>query len=383
MIAPNRTIFSSEHDMFRDTVRRFGQSNVLPHLQDWDEAEDMGTGIWRECGAMGLLCPTLSEAYGGAGADRLYSMIVLEELGPLAGLGLSMAMHSDIVARYLERHGSDVVKERYLPGMADGSRIGALAMSEPGAGSDLKAIKTRAVRDGDDYVLSGSKIFITNGYHSGIVVVVAQTDPSLGAKGISMFAVDPAWEGFRKGRKLKKIGLRAQDTAELFFEDVRVPADHLIGTENRGFIYCMEELPWERLQIAILAIAWAQRMLDQTVAYVSEREVFGRKVSDFQNTRFKLADIATEIAVGRAFVDQCMDREMRGELDTVSASMAKTWCSDLQSKVADECLQLHGGYGYMREYEISRAWTDARAQRIYGGTNEIMRDIIARSMFPA
>ncbi len=383
MMVNERTLFSAEHELFRDGVRRFAREAVLPHLKDWDEAEDMGTDIWRQSGARGLLCPTLSEDYGGSGADRLYSLIVLEELGPLGGLGLSMAMHSDIVAQYIARYGSKDVKCRYLPGMADGTRIGALAMSEPGAGSDLKAIRTRAVRDGDHYILNGSKIFITNGFHSGIVVVAAQTDATRGAKGMSLFAVDPEWPGFRKGRKLKKIGLRAQDTAELFFDDVPVPVDHLLGEENRGFVYCMEELPWERLQIAILAIAWAERMLRLTCAYVSERKAFGRKVSDFQNTRFRLAELATEIAIGRTFVDQCMARELNGRLDTVSASMAKTWCSDLQGKVADECLQLHGGYGFMREYEIARSWTDSRAQRIYGGTNEIMKDLIARSLFPA
>ncbi|MEQ9586405.1 MAG: acyl-CoA dehydrogenase family protein [Parvibaculaceae bacterium] len=376
-----RTLFSEEHDLFRQTVSRFGAEEVEPNLIRWDEAEDTGTDIWKRCGELGLLCPNVSADYGGAGADRLYSMIVLEELGPLGGLGLSMSMHSDIVARYLERYAEEGVRQAYLPEMATGQRIGALAMSEPGAGSDLKAIRTRAVRDGDDYVINGSKIFITNGYHCGIVVVVAQTDPSKGAKGISLIAVDPNTNGFVRGKKLKKIGLRSQDTAELFFNDMRVPARNLLGEEGRGFVYCMEELPWERLQIAILAIAWCERLLRQTVDYVRGREVFGRKVSDFQNTRFVLADLMTEVTIGRAFVDACMARELVGELDTVSASMAKIWCSDLQGKVADACVQLHGGYGFMREYEIGRAWADSRAQRIYGGTNEIMKDLIARSIF--
>lgn len=376
-----RSLFSSEHDMFRDMVRKFGENEIRPNLEAWDDAEDTGTDIWKKCGETGLLCPNISEDYGGAGADRLYSMIVLEELGPLGGIGLSMAMHSDIVARYLERYATESVKQKYLPEMANGNRIGALAMSEPVAGSDLKAIRTRAVKKGDHYVLNGSKIFITNGYHSGIVIVVAITNPELGAKGVSLFAVDPNCEGFDKGKKLKKVGLRSQDTAELFFNDVIVPAENLIGEENRGFIYCMEELPWERLQIAILSIAWCELMIELTIDYVKEREVFGKKVSDFQNTRFKLAELATETAIGRTFVDDCMRRELTGELDTVTASMAKTWCSDLQGRVADECVQLHGGYGFMREYEIARAWTDARAQRIYGGTNEIMKDLIARSLF--
>ena len=376
-----RSLFSEEHEMFRDMVRKFGENEVRPNLELWDDAEDTGTEIWEKCGGAGLLCANISEDYGGAGADRLFSMILLEELGPLGGLGLSMAMHSDIVARYLERYATEPVKQKFLPDMAKGKRIGALAMSEPGAGSDLKAIRTKAVKDGDDYILNGSKIFITNGYHSGVVIVVAVTDPELGAKGVSLFAIDPDMPGFEKGKKLKKVGLRSQDTAELFFNDVRVPAENLIGVENRGFIYCMEELPWERLQIAILSIAWCELMLKLTVDYVQERKVFGKRVSDFQNTRFKLAELATETSIGRSFVDACMAQELEGKLDTVSASMAKTWCSDLQGRVADECVQLHGGYGFMREYEIARAWTDARAQRIYGGTNEIMKDLIARSMF--
>ena len=376
-----RSLFSSDHEMFREMVRKFGAQEVRPNLEAWDDAEDTGTEIWKRCGAAGLLCPTLSETYGGAGADRLYSMIVLEELGPLGGFGLSMAMHSDIVARYLERYATESIKREFLPRMVSGDCIGALAMSEPSAGSDLKAIKTRAVKDGDSFILNGSKIFISNGFYSGVVIVVAKTDTELGAKGVSLFAVDPASAGFEKGKKLKKIGLRSQDTAELFFNDVRVPAENLLGDENRGFIYCMEELPWERLQIAILSIAWCELMIELTVEYVRERDVFGRKVSDYQNTQFKLAELATETTIGRTFVDECMKRELEGALDTVTASMAKTWCSDLQGRVADECVQLHGGYGFMREYEIARAWTDARAQRIYGGTNEIMKDLIARSMF--
>lgn len=376
-----RELFSEEHDLFRMAIGKFAEKEVHPNLEAWEEAEDTGTEIWRKCGDLGFLCTTVDEAYGGVGADKLYSMILLEELGPLGGLGLSMAMHSDIVARYIQTYGSDFLKNKYLPKMVSGELIGALAMSEPGAGSDVKTVKTRAVRNGDHYVLNGSKIFITNGYHSGVVVVVAQTDKDLGAKGISLFVVDTDMVGFEKGKKLKKVGLRAQDTAELFFNDVIVPAENLLGEENRGFVHCMQDLPWERLQIAIMAISCCRYVLNLTTEYVKERQLFGKSVSDFQNTRFKLAELASEVQIGQVFVDRCMELELKGELDSAEASMAKYWCSDLQGRVVDECVQLHGGYGFMREYEVARAWTDARAQRIYGGTNEIMKDLIGNSMF--
>lgn len=376
-----RELFSEEHDLFRMAIGKFAEKEIHPNLEAWEEAEDTGTEIWRKCGDLGFLCTTVDEAYGGVGADKLYSMILLEELGPLGGLGLSMAMHSDIVARYIQTYGSDFLKNKYLPKMVSGELIGALAMSEPGAGSDVKTVKTRAVRNGDHYVLNGSKIFITNGYHSGVVVVVAQTDKDLGAKGISLFVVDEDMAGFEKGKKLKKVGLRAQDTAELFFNDVIVPAENLLGEENRGFIHCMQDLPWERLQIAIMAVSCCQYVLNLTTEYVKERQLFGKSVSDFQNTRFKLAELASEVQIGQVFVDRCMELELKGELDSAEASMAKYWCSDLQGRVVDECVQLHGGYGFMREYEVARAWTDARAQRIYGGTNEVMKDLIGNSMF--
>lgn len=377
----DRELFSEEHDLFRMAIGKFAEKEIHPNLEAWEEAEDTGTEIWRKCGDLGFLCTTVDEAYGGVGADKLYSMILLEELGPLGGLGLSMAMHSDIVARYIQTYGSDFLKNKYLPKMVSGELIGALAMSEPGAGSDVKTVKTRAVRNGDHYVLNGSKIFITNGYHSGVVVVVAQTDKDLGAKGISLFVVDEDMAGFEKGKKLKKVGLRAQDTAELFFNDVIVPAENLLGEENRGFIHCMQDLPWERLQIAIMAVSCCQYVLNLTTEYVKERQLFGKSVSDFQNTRFKLAELASEVQIGQVFVDRCMELELKGELDSAEASMAKYWCSDLQGRVVDECVQLHGGYGFMREYEVARAWTDARAQRIYGGTNEVMKDLIGNSMF--
>jgi len=375
-----RTLFSEEHVLFRDAVRKFADKEVRPDLQEWEEREDTGTDIWKKCGEAGFLCATVDDAYGGAGADKLYSMILLEELGPLGGLGLSLAMHSDIVARYIQSYGSEYLKTNYLPKMVSGEMIGALAMSEPSAGSDVKTVKTRAERKGDHWVLNGSKIFISNGYHSGLVVVVAQTEKSLGAKGISLFVVDRDMPGFEKGKKLKKVGLRAQDTAELFFNDVIVPAENLLGEENKGFIHCMQDLPWERLQIAIMAVACAEYALELTKSYVTDRKLFGQRVSDFQNTRFRLAELASEIQIGRVFVDRCMELELKGKLSSNEASMAKYWCTDLQGRVVDECVQLHGGYGFMHEYEISRAWTDARAQRIYGGTNEVMKEMIANSI---
>jgi len=375
-----RTLFQAEHEQFRDAVRSFAESEIVPHLMRWDENGAVDRDLWRQCGELGFLCPAIPADYGGAGSDRLYSMILLEELAPLGGLGISLAMHSDIVAPYLVEFATEGVKRSYLPRMATGELIGALAMSEPAAGSDVKAIRTTALRSGDDYVLNGSKIFISNGTECGLVVVVAKTDPKAQAKGISLFVVDATMPGFEKGRRLKKIGLKAQDTGELFFNDVRVPATHLLGAENQGFQYLMRELPWERLQLAIAAVASAAAALDQTIEYTRTRQAFGRPVLDFQNTRFTLAQLASELQIAQVFVDRCMQLLVDGQLDPVTAAMAKYWCTDLQCKVVDECLQLHGGYGYMQEYAISRAYVDARAQRIYGGTNEIMKDIISRTL---
>jgi acyl-CoA dehydrogenase len=375
-----RSLFQAEHEQFRDAVRSFAQSEIVPHLLRWDENGAVDRDLWRQCGELGFLCPAIPAEYGGADSDRLYSMILLEELAPLGGLGISLAMHSDIVAPYLVEFASEEVKRHYLPRMATGELIGALAMSEPVAGSDLKAIRTTAVRSGDGYVLNGSKIFISNGTECGLAVVVAKTDPMAQAKGISLFVVDARMPGFQKGRRLKKIGLKAQDTAELFFNDVHVPATHLLGAENQGFRYLMRELPWERLQIAIAGVASAAAALDQTIEYSRTRQAFGKAVLDFQNSRFKLAELRSEVQIAQVFVDRCMQLVLDGALDPVTAAMAKYWCTDLQCKVVDECLQLHGGYGYMQEYSISRAYVDARAQRIYGGTNEIMKDIISRTL---
>ena len=375
-----RTIFDQEHDFFRASVRKFSEDNIVPYLEQWDERGAVDRQLWNKLGEQGFLCTTMPEQYGGAGGDRRFGMIMLEELAPLGGLGLSVSMHSDIVAPYLLRYGSASVKQKYLPGMAAGEGIGALAMSEPGAGSDVKAIRTSAVKAGADYILNGSKTFISNGYECGLAVVVAKTDPAAGARGLSLFLVDDKMPGFEKGKRLKKVGMRAQDTAELFFNDVRVPGENLLGTENQGFMHLMEELPWERLQIGICAVACARAAFQNTVDYTKERQVFGQAVADFQNTRFKLAEMKSEIQIGQVFVDRCMELLMENQLDADTASMAKYWCSDLQCKVVDECVQLHGGYGFMSEYAVARAWTDARAQRIYGGTNELMKELIARGI---
>lgn len=375
-----RTLFESDHDMFREAVRKFATREIIPYLEKWDEEGGIDRALWQKAGEHGFLCSTLPTMYGGSEVNRTFSMILLEELSPLGGVGISFAMHSDIVASYILRYATEAAKQKYLPKMAAGDCIGALGMSEPGAGSDVKAIRTSAVRDGDHYILNGSKTFISNGYECGVVVVVAKTNPEAGAKGVSLLLVDDTMDGFEKGKKLKKVGLKAQDTAELFFNDVRVPVENLLGEENRGFFYSMEELSWERAQIAVAAVACSKDAIQRTIDYVNDRKVFGKKVADFQNTRFKLAELQTEVQIAEVFVDKCMELELKGQLDNTSAAMMKYWTTDLQCKVADECLQLHGGYGFMQEYPIARAWVDARAQRIYGGTNEIMKELIARDL---
>jgi acyl-CoA dehydrogenase len=323
----------------------------------------------------------MPEEYGGAGADRRYSVVVFEETARLGAVSLlGWSLHSDIVAPYLLHYGTEDLKRAYLPRMATGELIGAIAMTEPGAGSDLQGIRATAVRDGDHYVLNGAKTFITNGFHCDLVVVAAKTDPSRGAGGTSLFVVDTTMPGFTKGRRLEKVGLKAQDTGELFFDGVRVPAGHRLGEEGRGFAYLMQELPWERLQIALTAVALAEAALDWTLDYCRDRKAFGKSILEFQNTRFTLAEAKTELQVARVFVDRCVELVLAGTLDAATASMAKYWCTDLQCKVIDACLQLHGGNGYMWEYPIARAWADARVSRIYGGSNEIMKELISRSL---
>ncbi len=375
-----RTLFTPDHTMYRDTVRKFLENEVLPFHADWEEQGYVDREVWLKAGANGLLCSSMPDEYGGAGADRLYSVVLMEEVSRANASGLGFGLHSEIVAPYLLRYGSEAQKQKYLPKMATGEIIGAIAMSEPAAGSDLQGVRTTAIRQGDHYLLNGSKTFITNGYHADVVIVVCKTNPAAGAKGTSLLLVDRGMLGFEKGKRLKKIGLKAQDTSELFFDNVKVPVENLLGKENEGFIYLMTELPWERMQIAIGAVANAQSIIDSTVAYVRDRKVFGTTVSTYQNTRFKLAEMQTEVQIAQVFVDRCLELLADKKLDTATASMAKYWCSDLQCKVIDECLQLHGGYGYMWEYPVARAYADSRVQRIYGGTNEIMKELITRSM---
>jgi len=380
----DRTLFSAEHEAFRDSFRRFMDKEIAPFHAQWEEQGYVDRAVWNKAGENGFLCMTMPEEFGGAGADKLYSIVQMEELGRAGFSGIGYSLHSEIVAPYIAHYGTPEQKARYLPRMASGEMIGAIAMSEPAAGSDLQGIKTTATAQPDgSYLLKGSKTFITNGWHADVVIVVAKTNPTAGAKGTSLLLVERGMPGFSVGKRLKKLGLKAQDTSELFFDDVRVPAENLLGGpafENRGFICLMEQLPWERLQIAIGAVAASQAAIDWTLDYVKERKVFGQAVAGFQNTRYTLAELQTEVQVARVFVDKCTELLLQDKLDTATASMAKYWCSDLQCKVMDECVQLFGGYGYMWEYPITRAYADARVQRIYGGTNEIMKEVISRSM---
>ena len=379
-----RSLFSPEHDAFRDSFRRFMDKEIAPFHEAWEEQGYVDRAVWRKAGDNGFLCMTLAEEFGGAGVDKLFSVIQMEELARGGFTGIGFGLHSEIVAPYIAHYGSDAQKQKYLTKLVSGEWIGAIAMSEPAAGSDLQGLKTTAIEQPDgSYLLNGSKTFITNGWHADLVIVVAKTDPSAGAKGTSLLLVENGMPGFQKGKRLKKLGLKAQDTSELFFDNVRVPPDHLLGGkafEGRGFICLMEQLPWERLQIAITAVAAAQAAINWTVAYVKERKVFGQPVGNYQNTRYTLAELQTQVQVARVFVDKCCELINRNQLDTETASMAKYWCSDLQCQVMDACLQLHGGYGYMWEYPITRAFADARVQRIYGGTNEIMKEVISRGM---
>ena len=379
-----RTLFSPEHESFRDSFRRFMEREIAPHHEAWEEQGYVDRELWRKAGANGFLCMTMPERYGGAGGDKLYSVAQMEELARGGFSGVGFGLHSEIVAPYILHYGTEDQKLRYLPQLASGDMVGAIAMSEPAAGSDLQGIKATAVQQQDgSYLLNGSKTFITNGWHADLVIVVAKTDPAAGAKGTSLLLVERGMQGFVTGQRLKKLGLKAQDTSELFFDNCVVPAGNLLGGpdfENKGFICLMEQLPWERMQIAVTAVASSQAAIDWTVQYVKDRNVFGQPVAAYQNTRYKLAELQTEVQVARVFVDKCCELVNQDTLDTATASMAKYWTTDLQCKVMDECVQLHGGYGYMWEYPITRAYADARVQRIYGGTNEIMKEVITRAM---
>jgi acyl-CoA dehydrogenase len=373
--------YTDEHHAFRETVRRFVEREVAPHHRDWEKQGQVPRELWRKAGGLGFLCPALPAEFGGGGGDFLLSTIVTEELCWAGATGPLFYLHSDIVAPYLLHYGSEAQKRQWLPRMASGETISGICMTEPGAGSDVAAIRTRARRDGDEWVISGQKIFISNGQIADLFLVAAKTDPDAGAKGVSLILVESDRKGFARGRNLEKIGMHAQDTSELFFDEVRVPASNLLGGEGKGFGYLMSQLPQERLLVAIGAVAAAESAIRWTLDYVRDRKAFGAPLAEKQHVRFSLTEAHTEVTVGRAFLDHCIALHLEGKLDTATASMAKYWLSDMQNRVIDACLQLHGGYGYMWEYPIARAWADARVQRIYGGANEIMKEIIARKLF--
>ncbi|RQO61029.1 acyl-CoA dehydrogenase [Variovorax sp. KBW07] len=376
-----RSWSDADLESYRDSVARFVEAEMAPHDEEARKRGNVGRELWRRAGELGFLCSDIPEEYGGGGGDFRHETVFNEEMARRGLTGMAASVHS-IVAHYFLNHGTQEQKQRYLPRMARGETIGAIAMTEPGTGSDLQGVRTRADRVGDHYVINGSKTFISNGLLAGFVLVVCKTDTSKGASGVSILIVDTGnTEGFRVGRVLDKIGLKAQDTSELFFDNVKVPAANLLGgVEGKGFFQLMSDLPYERLVIGTMAVACMEGAYEATLEYVRDRKAFGQTVADFQNTRFKLADAATQITVGRAFVDRCVEQIVAGTLDTATASMCKLWCSETQGRVIDELLQLHGGYGFMTEYLIARMYTDARVQRIYGGANDIMREVISRAM---
>ena len=367
-------------EMYREAVARFIDTEMVPHDARWREEHNVGREVWRKAGALGFLCADIPSEYGGAGGDFRHEAVLYEELARRGLTGFGQGVHS-IAAHYLLNHGTEAQKRRYLPRLASGELIGAIAMTEPGAGSDLQGIRTRAERAGDDYVVNGSKIFITNGFLAGLVLLVVKTDASLGAKGTSILILETeGLPGYRVGRFLDKVGQRAQDTNELFFDQVRVPAERLLGgLPGQGFVQLMSDLPYERLIVAVQAVATMEGALAETLRYVKGRKAFGKSLVEFQNARFRLAEAATTTRVARTFIDRCIGDQLEGRLDDVGASMAKYWSTDMLQQVVDECVQLHGGYGYMNEYLVARMYADARVMRIYGGTNEIMKELIARS----
>ncbi|MDP3085210.1 MAG: acyl-CoA dehydrogenase family protein [Rubrivivax sp.] len=373
---------SDEHRMLQDSVARYIADRWLPRAAEFREAGRMGPEVWRDAGAQGLLCVSTPEAYGGGGGDFGHEAVILLEQARANVSGWGGGLHSAIVAPYLLHYGSEAQKQRWLPKMCSGEFISAIAMTEPGTGSDLQSVRTTARRDGDHYVLNGAKTFITNGQNANLVIVVCKTGAEAGAKGISLLMVETdAAPGFRRGRQLDKVGLKAQDTSELFFDDVRVPVHNLIGAqEGQGFFQLMEQLPQERLIIAVQGMGAMERALDETLRYTKQRKAFGKPIWEFQNTRFKLAEVQAVVLAARAFVDACMVAHLRGELDAARAALAKSWISEQQGQVMDECLQLFGGYGYMMEYPIAELYVDARVQRIYGGTSEIMKELASRYM---
>ena len=376
-----RQLFNDEHEAFRETVRKFYEKEVTPHTEKYEQQQHIDRELWNKAGELGLLCATMPEAYGGSGVDRLYSMILIEEQAYAGDAATGFSLHSDIVANYILNFGNEAQKQQWLPKMATGEVVTAIAMTEPGTGSDLQAVRTSAVLEGGEYVINGSKIFITNGYLCDMAIVVCKTGHSeKGSANLSLIMVEADRAGFSKGKPLNKIGMKGQDTCELFFDNVRVPKENLLGQEDMGFMMLMKELAWERLIVAIICQAGAEAAFAHTVKYTKERQAFGKPISAFQNTRFKLAELRTEIEICRAYLDRCMQLQLTQELGIDAAAAAKYKISELYSKVVDECLQLHGGYGYILEYPIARAYLDNRANRIYAGTNEIMKELISRSL---
>ncbi|MCO5184697.1 MAG: acyl-CoA dehydrogenase family protein [Anaerolineae bacterium] len=374
-------IWNEEHQMFRDAMRQFVSAEIVPHYDQWEKDGIVAREAWLKAGAMGFLSMDVPEQYGGMGVDDFrFHAIVIEELSRANCNSIGFAIHTDMSVPYILRLGTEEQKRRWLPDAVDGTGIVAIAMTEPNAGSDLRGIRTTAVRDGGDFVINGQKTFISNGILADRVVVFAKTDPDSGSRGMSLFVIERGMDGFERGRNLEKAGLHAQDTAELYFDNVRVSADHLLGELGQGFFYLMHGLPRERLALAIGGLANAEAAFEWTLMYVKERTAFGRPIGKFQHSRFAMAEMKTELTIARTFIDACIMALVEGSLSAEKAAMAKYWITDLQNRVVDQCLQLHGGYGYMEEYPIARAWRDARVQRIYGGTNEIMKEVIGRSL---
>ncbi|MGZ6825998.1 MAG: acyl-CoA dehydrogenase family protein [Mycobacteriales bacterium] len=376
-----RSLYEPEHEAFRDSVRTFCEKHVAPHHAQWEKDGIVPREIWLEAGKQGLLGTDVPEEFGGGGVkDFRYNCVIAEEVTRVGGSGVGFTLHNDVVAPYLLHLATEEQKQRWLPGFTSGELITAIAMSEPGAGSDLQGLQTNARRDGDEWVLNGSKTFITNGINADLVLVVARTDPEAGAHGFSLLAVERGMKGFERGRNLDKVGMKAQDTAELFFDDVRVPAANLVGKEGGGFIHLMEALPQERLSIAVVAVAAARHVLDLTVQYCKDRKAFGKAIGSFQHSRFVLAEMETEVCIAEQYIDRAVAEHNAGRFDVKDAAMAKWWTTELQKRVVDQCVQLHGGYGYMLEYPVAKAFIDSRVQTIYGGTTEIMKEIVGRSL---
>ncbi len=375
-----RRIFTEEQNLFRENVSKFFKKEILPHHSKWEKSGIVPREFWLKAGKNGLLCPNVPEKYGGIGGDFRFNVIIIEELAKIGASGPGFAVHSDIVTPYFINYASEEQKYSYLPKMIKGETITAIAMSEPGTGSDLQNIKTIAKINNNRIILNGSKTFITNGQNADLILVVAKTNPALNAKGMSIVLCEKNRKGFKKGKNLKKIGMKAQDTSELFFDEVNLPKENILGKPGQGFFQLMDELPQERLSIAVTAVSAAEAALNWTIAYTKERSAFKKKIIEFQNTKFTLAKLKSELTVARTFIDRCIKEHINNNFTAEDGAIAKLWCTELQCKVIDECLQLYGGYGYMEEYKISRAFVDARIQKIYGGTSEIMKEIISRNL---